>query len=112
MASYEQQAEVLSRINAFRNRNKPNFNKRDAVLHEIHRHREHQAASIKFRRNVLETQKRENYKNEYDRLRGAMLSGLVTETSKTYINQRMGKLKDLARESITGKKQCFYAQGI
>ena len=58
MASYEQQAEALSRINAFRSRNKPKFSKRDAVLHEIHRQREHQAASIIFRRNVLETQKR------------------------------------------------------
>ena len=70
MASYEQQAEVLSRLQAFSYRNKTNFNKKDALLHEIYRHREHQAASIKFRKNVLETQKRENYKNEYDRLRG------------------------------------------
>ena len=104
MASYEQQAEVLRRLQAFRKRNKPNLNKKDVLLHEIHRHREHKAASIKFRRNLLETQKRENYKNEYDRLRGAMLAGLVTESFKTYIHQRMGKLKDLARESLHGKK--------
>ena len=52
---------------------------------------------------MLETQKRENYKNEYDRLKGAMLSGLVTETNKKYIDQRLGKLKDLARESVNGK---------
>ena len=57
MASYEQQAEVLSRLNAFNNRNKTNFNKRDAVLHEIHRHRENQAASITFRNNILESRK-------------------------------------------------------
>ena len=55
MASYEQQAEVLSRLNAFSHRNKTNLNKKDALLHEIYRHREHQAASIKFMKNVLET---------------------------------------------------------
>ena len=78
MASYEQQAEVLSRPNAFSHRNKTNFNKRDALVHEIHRHRENQTASIEFRRHVLETQKRENYKNECDGLRGALLAGLVS----------------------------------
>ena len=104
MASYEQQAEVLSRLNAFSNRNKTNFNKRDAVLHEIHRHRENQAASIKFRRGWLESQKRANYKNEYDRLMGAMTAGLVRESSKKYINERMGRLKELASESIHGKQ--------
>ena len=82
MASYEQQAEVLSRLNAFSDRNTTKFNKRDAVLHEIHRHRENQATSIKFRKHVFETQKRENYKNESDRLLGAMRAGLVKESSK------------------------------
>ena len=70
MASYEQQAEVLSRLNAFSHRNKTNFNKRDALVHEIHRDRENRAASMyMFLKNVLEAQKRENYKTEYDRLR-------------------------------------------
>ena len=74
MASYEQQAEVLSKLNAFSDRNTTNFNKRDAVLHEINRHRENQASSIKFRKNVLESQKLTNYVNEYDRLRGKLTS--------------------------------------
>ena len=104
MVSYEQQAEVLSKLNAFSDRNKTNFSKRDAVLHEINRHRENQASSIKFRKNVLENQKRASYVNEYDRLRGAMLSGLARESSNKYINERSGKLKELASESIHGKK--------
>ena len=108
MASYEQQAEVLSKLNAFSDRNKTNFSKRDAVLHEINRHRENQASSIKFRKNVLESQKRANYVNEYDRLRGAMLSGLVRESSNKYINERMGKLKELASESIHGKQHSIF----
>ena len=105
MASYEQQAEVLSKLNAFSDRNKTNFNKRDAVLHEINRHRENQASSIKFRKNVLENQKRANYVNEYDRLRGSLHSGLVKDAPTIkHINLRMGKLKELASESIHGKK--------
>ena len=108
MASYEQQAEALSKLNAFADKNKTNFSKRDAVLHEINRHRENQASSIKFRKNVLESQKRVNYVNEYDRLRGAMSSGLVREESNKYINERMGKLKELASESIHGKKHPIF----
>ena len=108
MVSYEQQAEVLSKLNAFSDRNKTNFSKRDAVLHEINRHRENQASSIKFRKNVSESQKRANYVNEYDRLRGAMLSGLVRESSIKHINLRMGKLKELASESIHGKKHDIF----
>ena len=50
MASYEQHAEVLRRLHAFSRRHKTNFNKRDAPIHEIHRHRENQAASIKFKK--------------------------------------------------------------
>ena len=110
MASYEQQAEVLSRLRAFSDRNKTNFNKRDAVLHEIQRHRENKAASIKFRNNILENQKRANYKHEYDRLTGIMTAGLMKDaTSKRFINQRMGKLKDLARESIQGKQHDVFS---
>ena len=108
MVSYEQQAEVLSKLNAFSDRNKSNFSKRDAVLHEINRHRENQASSIKFRKNVLENQKRANYVNEYDRLMGKLTSlnsGLVKDApSIKYINERMGKIKDLASESIHGVK--------
>ena len=105
MASYERQAEVLSKLNAFSNRNKTNFSKRDAMLHEINRHRENQASSIKFRKNLLESQKRSNYVNEYDRLRGSLHSGLVKDAPTIkHINLRMGKLKELASESIHGKK--------
>ena len=49
MASYEQQAEVLGRINASSHRNKTNFKHKDAFSHEIYRHRENQVANIKFR---------------------------------------------------------------
>jgi hypothetical protein len=35
---------------------------------------------------------------------GAMTAGLVRESSKKYINERMGRLKELASESIHGKQ--------
>ena len=108
MASYERQAQVLKGLNAFTHRNNTVYNKHDAVLHEIGKHREHQAASINFRKNLLESQKRSNYMNEYDRLRGALASGLVKEPSKKYINERMGKLKELASESIHGVKHPIF----
>ena len=109
MASYEQQAEVLSKLNAFSDRNKTNFSKRDSVLHEINRHRENQASSIKFRKNLLESQKRSNYVNEYDILRGSLHSGLVKDAPTIkHINLRMGKLKELASESIHGKKHDIF----
>ena len=109
MASYEQQAEVLSKLNSFSDRNKTNFSKRDSVLHEINRHRENQASSIKFRKNLLESQKRSNYVNEYDRLRGSLHSGLVKDAPTIkHINLRMGKLKELASESIHGKKHYIF----
>ena len=108
MASYEQQAQVLKGLNAFTHRNNTVYNKHDALLHEIGKHRERQAASINFRKTLLESQKRSNYMNEYDRLRGALASGLVKEPSKKYINERMGKLEELASESIHGVKHPIF----
>ena len=112
MASYEQQAEVLSKLNAFSDRNKTNFSKRDAVLHEINRHHANQASRIKFRKNFLESQKRANYVNEYDRLMGnltSLNSGLVKDAPTiNHISLRMGKLKELASESTHGKKHYIF----
>ena len=108
MASYEKHAEVLSSLNAFNHRNKTNLNKRDAILHEVGKHREKQTASINFRKNVLESQKRANYINEYDRLKGVMTAGLVKHTSTKRVHERMGRLKELASESIHGKTHAIF----
>ena len=72
-------------------------------MHEVSRHREKQAGSIKLRRQWLERQKIVNYKNEYERLMGVMTKGVVKETSNKYIQERMGRLKDLARKAIHDK---------
>ena len=37
-----------------------------------------------------------------------MLTGLAREPSKTYMNERMGKLKELASESIHGGKHPIF----
>ena len=44
-------------------------------------------------KHVLYIQKREDYKHEYDRLRGAMLAGLVRESSKKIYLQTNGQIK-------------------
>ena len=75
----------------------------------LKRNRENQTSSIKFRKNLLESQKRSNYVNEYDRLRGSLHSGLVKDAPTIkHINLRMGKLKELASESIHGKKHDIF----
>ena len=56
-SSYEQRIEALSKLKAFSQTNKPNCNKRDALLHEISRHREKPAESIKLRKQWLDRQK-------------------------------------------------------
>ena len=58
---------------------------------------------------MLEGQERSNYVNEYDRLRGSLHSGLVKDAPTIkHINLRMGKLKELASESIHGKKHDIF----
>ena len=106
---YEQQAEVLSKLKAFVPRNGTAYNKHDAVLYEISKHRERQAENINFRNKILERQKRANYINEYDRLAGVLGSGLVKSAPAIkHINERMGHLKDLASESIHGRKHNIF----
>ena len=52
------------------------FNK---LIAELPEKREKIKAQIEFRKNIIESQKRINYKNEFDRLQGAKkLSGLDT----------------------------------
>jgi hypothetical protein len=49
----------------------------DRLQHQRFKKVHDREASIAFRKNVLESQKRTNYINEYDRLEGIMNSGLV-----------------------------------
>ena len=71
------------------------FNK---LIAELPEKREKIKAQIEFRNNILESQKRNNYKNEFDRLQGAKrLPGLDANT-KT----RMKELQKKTKQSING----------
>ena len=68
------------------------------LIAELPEKREKIKAQIEFRNDILESQKRVNYKNEFDRLKGAKkLSGLDAN-AKT----RMKELQKKAKQSLNG----------
>ena len=71
------------------------FNK---LIAELPEQREKVKAQVQFRHDLLEAQKRVNYKNEFDRLQGAKrLPGLDPNT-KTIMNE----LQKKAKQSLNG----------
>ena len=72
------------------------FNK---SIYELPGKQENIKAQVQFRHDLLESQKRVNYKNEFDRLQGAKkLHGLDANT-KT----RMQELQKKAKQSLKGE---------
>ena len=69
------------------------FNK---LIAELPEKREKIKAQIEFRNDILESQKRVNYKNEFDRLQGAKrLPGLDAN-----VKSRMKELQKKAKQSL------------
>ena len=60
--------------------------------------REKIKAQVQFRHDLLESQKRVNYQNEFDRLQGAKKLTALDANAKT----RMKELQKKARQSLTG----------
>ena len=71
------------------------FNK---LIAELPEQREKVKAQVQFRHDLLESQKRVNYKNEFDRLQGAKRLPGLDANAKT----RMQKLQKKARQSLNG----------
>ena len=72
------------------------FNK---LIAELPEKREKIKAQVQFRHDLLETQKRVNYKNEFDRLQGAKkLPGLDANAKS-----RMKELQKKAKQSLNGE---------
>ena len=68
------------------------------LIAELPEKREKRKQHIEFRHDLLESQKRVNYQNEFDRLQGAKkLSGL-----DTHVKSRMKDLQSMARKSLKG----------
>ena len=72
------------------------FNK---LIAEIPEKREKIIAQIEFRNNILESQKRINYQNEFDRLQGAKKLAGLDANAKT----RMKELQKKAKQSLNGE---------
>ena len=71
------------------------FNK---LISELPAKREKIQAQVQFRHDILESQKRVNYQNEFDRLQGAKkLAGLDANAKS-----RMQELQKKARQSLNG----------
>ena len=63
------------------------------------------ASSVQFRNDVLESQKRVNYQNEFDRLQGSnKLSGLNPN-----VKSRMRELQKKAKQSLKGETHRIYS---
>ena len=71
------------------------FNK---LIAELPEKREKIKAQVQFRHDLLESQKRVNYQNEFDRLQGAKKLVGLDANAKT----RMKELQKKARQSLTG----------
>ena len=78
------------------------FNK---LIAELPEKREKIKAQVQFRHDLLESQKRINYQNEFDRLQGAKkLPGL-----DPHIKSRMQELQKKARQSLKGDTHRIYS---
>lgn len=72
------------------------FNK---LIAELPEKRQAIAAQVQFRHDLLESQKRVNYQNEFDRIQGAKkLAGLDVKAKS-----RMQELQKKARQSLKGE---------
>ena len=69
------------------------------LIAELPEKREKIKAQVQFRHDLLESQKRINYKNEFDRLQGAKKIIGLDANAKS----RMQELQKKARQSLTGE---------
>ena len=75
------------------------------LMSDMKKKREDIASSVQFRNDVLESQKRVNYQNEFDRLQGSnKLSGLNPN-----VKSRMQELQKKARQSLKGDTHRIYS---
>ena len=68
------------------------------LMDEMKKKRANIVSSVQFRNDILESQKRINYQNEFDRLQGSKkISGLDPN-----VKSRMQELQKKARQSLKG----------
>ena len=75
------------------------------LMEEMKKKRANIVSSVQFRNELLESQKRINYMNEFDRLRGAKkLSALDPN-----VKNRLKDLQTMARSSLKGNTHSIYS---
>ena len=81
---------------------------RDRLLHEKLKNIYDQEASITFRKNLLESQNRVNYVNEFDRLKGHLYANRnLPAPTKTHLEKRMKEQQYVARQSLYGRDNLY-----
>ncbi len=63
------------------------------------------ASSVQIRNDILVSQKRVNYQNEFDRLQGTKQLSALDPTAK----KRMKDLQDKSRKSLKGETHIIYS---
>ena len=57
---------------------------------------------VEFRKNVLDKQKKMNYQNEYDRIRGLLSQTIIPRQTREYLETRKKNLAELGARAISG----------
>ena len=74
------------------------------MIAELPERREKIKAQVQYRSEVLESKKRANYKNIFDRLQGAKRLVVLHPNAKS----RMKELQNKARQSLNGETHSIY----
>ena len=82
--------------------------KRTLLLTEIEKKREAQVASIQFRRKILEHQRQQTYRNEYERVRNNMVIHGTAGARANGQKKRLDHLKKVAQASLEGIQHPIY----
>ena len=110
--NFETAAKALStKKPPFHKKNTGNLTQHEKLKEEIDKHLTKQVDNIKLREQWLNAQKRKNYIHEYERLFGAVQSGVVKNPiTVKMLNKRMGRLKELASQSIHDNDHQIYSE--
>ena len=102
----ETAAQRISSLKTYNPKHK--WSLRDKLIHEQGKKIYDRATSIACRNNLLESQLRVNYVNEFDRLKGHLYANpKLPAPTRTYYTDRMEQLQELAKQSIHGKDHLY-----
>ena len=78
-------------------------------LKDLLKKKKEQHESIQYRHDMIQSNKRQNYINEYDRINGILSNNISHgHVSAAYLTNRKTRLKELFDESFEDKKHELY----